>query len=80
SVPLVRQLNLRGIVFVDIGNAFNDNEDLSINPDDLRKDVGFGFRWISPLGPLQLDIGFPVGEKLSGEDDFEIQFGIGNVF
>lgn len=80
SVPLVRQLNLRGIVFVDIGNAFNDNEDLSINPDDLRKDVGFGFRWISPLGPLQLDIGFPVGEKLSGEDDYEIQFGVGNVF
>ena len=40
----------------------------------------FGFRWISPLGPLQLDLGFPVSKKLPGDNSYEIQFGIGNVF
>jgi outer membrane protein insertion porin family len=63
-----------------MGNAFNDNEDLSFDPRDLRRDVGLGFRWISPLGPLRLEVGFPVGERLSEEKFYEIQFTIGTLF
>jgi outer membrane protein insertion porin family len=63
-----------------MGNAFNDGEDLTINPSDLRTDVGFGFRWISPLGPLRLEIGIPVGSKLPDEKSYEIQFTVGTLF
>jgi outer membrane protein insertion porin family len=79
-VPLVKQINVKGVLFVDVGNAFNDGDELSLDPQDLRRNVGFGFRWLSPLGPLKLDIGFPLGDRLEGEDSFEIQFTVGNLF
>jgi len=78
--PLVPSAGLRGVLFFDMGNAFNDGENLTINPSDLRKDVGFGFRWVSPLGPLRLEIGIPLGDRLPGEKSYEIQFTVGTLF
>ncbi len=79
-IPLLPQAGLKGVVFFDMGNAFNDNQNLSFDPSDLRKDVGLGFRWVSPLGPLRLEVGFPIGSRLSGENSYEIQFTIGTLF
>ena len=79
-VPLVKQINVKGVLFVDIGNAYNDGEKISFDSQDIRRDVGFGFRWLSPLGPLKLDVGFPIGDRLADEDSFEIQFTGGNLF
>jgi len=78
--PLFSGLGLKGVVFFDMGNAFNDGENITFNPGDLKKDYGFGFRWNSPLGPLRLEIGFPIGKRQSDEDPFEIQFTIGTLF
>jgi len=79
--PIVQSVGLRGVLFYDMGNAFNDGEDLTINPADLRTDVGFGIRWISPLGPLRLEVGFPIGgDRLPGEKSYEIQFTVGTLF
>jgi outer membrane protein insertion porin family len=79
-VPLVKQINVKGVLFVDIGNAYNDGEKISFDPQDIRRNVGFGFRWLSPLGPLKLDVGFPIGDRFEDEDSFEIQFTVGNLF
>lgn len=79
-VPLIPEAGLKGVIFFDIGNVFNDNESLSLDIGDYKKDVGIGLRWISPLGPLRIEVGFPLGKKLSGEDSYEIQFTIGNLF
>lgn len=78
--PLLSEAGLKGVVFFDIGNAFNDGEDLSVNPGDLKRDVGLGVRWLSPLGPLRLEVGFPLGNRLPGEDPYEIQFTVGSLF
>ncbi|HEX3035541.1 MAG TPA: outer membrane protein assembly factor BamA [Thermodesulfobacteriota bacterium] len=78
--PILPQVGLKGVIFFDIGNVFNDSEDLSFNPDDLRKDYGIGLRWASPLGPLRLEVGFPIGDRLPDEDAYEIQFTIGTLF
>jgi outer membrane protein insertion porin family len=78
--PLLSQVGLKGVLFLDIGNVFNDGENLSINPSNLRKDFGFGFRWNSPLGPLRLEVGFPIGNRLPGEKPYEIQFTVGTLF
>lgn len=78
--PLLPRAGLRGVLFFDTGNAFNDGEDLTINPSDLRSDVGFGIRWVSPLGPLRLEVGFPISDRLPGEKSFEIQFTVGTLF
>lgn len=78
--PLLPDAGLRGVVFFDIGNVFNDGENITVNPSDLKRNVGFGFRWLSPLGPLRLEVGIPVGDREVGEDSFEIQFSVGNLF
>lgn len=78
-VPLSKTVGLKAVAFFDIGNAFDEDE-FSLNPSNLRKDAGFGIRWISPLGPMKLDIGFPIGERLQDEEKYEVQFTIGNLF
>ena len=78
--PIALETGLRGILFVDAGNTYDESENIDYNPNDMRKDVGFGFRWLSPMGPLKLDFGFPVGTRKSGESKFEVQFSIGSLF
>ncbi len=78
--PIIPQVGFKGVVFFDMGNAFNDGQDLSIDPRNLRKDYGFGIRWVSPLGPLRFEVGFPIGSRLPGEDPYEIQFTVGTLF
>lgn len=48
--------NFYGAVFVDAGNAFDDN--------DFNAEVGagIGVKWLSPLGPLRLYLGYPVSD------------------
>ena len=38
-------------VFVDAGNAFNEFKDY-----ELKKSVGIGIRWLSPIGPIRADL------------------------
>jgi outer membrane protein insertion porin family len=72
--PIVESLGLRGVLFFDAGNAFTADEGLPL--DDLRYDVGWGVRWLSPMGPLRLEIGYPLQRK-SGEDSSVFQFSFG---
>ncbi len=78
--PLINKVGLKGVIFLDMGNVFNDGEDLAFNPADLKRDAGFGVKWISPLGPLRLEVGFPIGDRLSEEDSYEVQFTVGTLF
>ena len=59
---------------------YDESKNIDYNPMHMRRDVGFGFRWISPMGPLKLDFGFPLGKRRSGEDTYEVQFSIGSLF
>lgn len=88
--PLVKKAGLMGLVFYDMGNAFEDDlsdEYLADGVDDiddsfdltnLRSSVGYGIRWYSPLGPLRLEYGHVldrrVGEK-SGRWEFTMGAG-----
>lgn len=44
--------------FVDQGNAFN-----SLNFPTLKSAVGLGLRWVSPVGPLRLDLAHPLDDE-----------------
>jgi len=57
--------------FVDTGDAFSD-----WSPGDLNTGAGLGVRWISPVGPIRLDIAHP----FDVEDAFRIHFAIGPEF
>ena len=82
--PLIQEVNIKGVVFYDIGNA-QDDFDLGV----LRQGAGFGFRWISPIGPLRFEWGFPIdrasimNEKVStriGVPPVAFEFSIGTPF
>ena len=74
--PLVKDIGLNGLVFYDIGNAVRDSEDLG---EDIRSSVGFGFRWLSPMGPLRLEWGYNIDPK-DYEDQSLWDFSIGGQF
>ena len=46
-----------GAVFADIGNVFAGSQ---IDFDNLRYGAGFGMRYLSPVGPLRIDIAAPL--------------------
>ncbi len=56
SIEYERHLkgNFYGAIFVDAGNAFNDNDF------DAEVGSGLGLKWRSPLGPIRLYLGYPV--------------------
>jgi outer membrane protein insertion porin family len=72
--PLISEAGIKGVFFYDIGEA----EDY-LHVDALRQDVGFGFRWFSPIGPLRFEWGFPLN-RLPDERASNFQFAIGSPF
>ena len=67
---------LGGAVFADIGNVFAGTK---IRFDDLRLGAGFGFRYLSPVGPVRLDLAMPF-EKRWYEDTFQYFITLGYAF
>ncbi len=78
EMPLVKQpVNLRALVFFDIGNAFGEGEDLALEA--MRMSFGWGVRWFSPVGPLRFEWGVPIAPQ-PGEDPLVFAFTIGQSF
>ncbi len=72
--PLISSIGIRGLAFYDVGNAFDDNE--SIDFSELRHAAGWGIRWSSPLGPIRVEIGYPL-DREEGEDPVVTHFSFG---
>jgi outer membrane protein insertion porin family len=71
--PIAEQYGLRGVAFFDMGNSFSDSFDFG----DLRRSVGVGARWMSPFGPLRVELGFPLN-KQPGDETSVLGFSIGS--
>nr|MBF0221400.1 outer membrane protein assembly factor BamA [Desulfobulbaceae bacterium] len=75
--PLVKEAGLKGLVFFDVGNVYG--KDANWDFSDIKKSTGFGFRWLSPMGPLRLEWGYNLDPK-----EYEVQdnwdFNIGGAF
>jgi outer membrane protein insertion porin family len=69
---------LRVFTFVDGGNVWGD-EGNSVGANGLRYSYGAGLEWISPIGPLKLDLGFPI-VRHAGDQYQKFQFQIGTSF
>ncbi|MBI5016689.1 MAG: outer membrane protein assembly factor BamA [Deltaproteobacteria bacterium] len=70
--------SLGGDLFWDAGNVWNRKADKP-NYLDLRKGAGGGLRYLTPIGPIALDLGFKLDRK-EGEAPSAWNFTIGNVF
>jgi outer membrane protein insertion porin family len=72
--PIVPALGVKGVVFCDAGNAFLASE--GIRFEDMRVSVGGGIRWLSPIGPLRIEVGFPLNAQ-NGDEVQRVQFSFG---
>ncbi|MDR9500973.1 MAG: outer membrane protein assembly factor BamA [Desulfurivibrionaceae bacterium] len=95
TFPLFEDAGLSGVIFYDAGQVwdrtykadpdeyyyrssyeeFADNWD----PSTLRHGAGFGFRWLSPMGPLRLEWGKNLDPR-DDEDSSIWDFSIGGSF
>jgi outer membrane protein insertion porin family len=75
--PLLTDAGVNGVVFFDLGNVINDDEDW--NFDDYKKSVGAGIRWFSPMGPLRLEWGYNLDPQ-DDEDQAVWDFSVGGTF
>lgn len=76
--PLIKPANIKGVLFFDMGNAF-DNGESPFTLAGQRQSVGFGIRWFSPIGPLRFEWGYPLDRK-GGEKPSVFDFTIGSIF
>jgi outer membrane protein insertion porin family len=77
TFPLVSAARLKGVIFYDVGRAFNDDERILFR--DLRRSVGWGFRWFTPIGPLRFEWGYVIQEKPEDKTS-KFEFSIGTLF
>ena len=73
--PIMEEYGIRGVAFFDMGNAFGNGE--SFNFSSMRRSVGAGVRWMSPFGPLRVELGFPMN-KQSDDETSVLGFSIGS--
>src|SRR5207244_4933209 len=59
--PLVQSIGLKGVVFVDAGNAYGADEGFTV--DETRLSGGAGVRWLSPVGPRRLELGTALNDE-----------------
>lgn len=89
EIPIVKQMRLNLVGFLDIGNAWAKNENMFyINtkkyddydlPLGLFWSAGFGIRWVTPIAPLSFEWGFPLTPR-PGDPKFQFEFNIKNSF
>ncbi len=75
--PISETLGLMGIVFLDMGNAFAENENV-FDVTNWRYGTGLGVLWFSPFGPLQAFWGIPLN-PLEVEDSNVFEFSVGGA-
>jgi outer membrane protein insertion porin family len=74
--------NVGGAVFYDTGNVFPSIRDVHVS--DFTHSVGFGLRYVTPLGPVRVDVGFNLHRRINENGQLErpyaIFFTLGNPF
>jgi len=87
SFPIVPAARLKGVLFTDIGRAFDDNLLVTQQPDEptrisfheLRQTWGWGFWWLSPIGPLRFEWAYIINKKPTDQPS-QFEFNIGTLF
>ena len=76
---LPQELDIRGRVFTDMGSAWKMKEEPGAPVDDSsspRLSVGTGLTWVSPFGPLGVDLGYAIIKQSFDKTElFRINFG-----
>jgi len=66
-----------GVIFFDMGSLTNNFSE--INGFSIRKSIGVGLRYLTPVGPIRLEYGFKLFNR-TGEPMGKLHFTFGYVF
>ncbi len=78
TFPLIPDAGLKGVLFFDYGNSFNDKKAVF---DTMLMSYGYGIRWASPIGPLRLEYGIPINPReVVDSTSGRLEFSIGSMF
>lgn len=83
NVPLIKEAGLKGVLFVDAGNAyptFRQSFSSYLDSPAVLMSYGAGIRWFSPIGPLRLEYGIPVNPRSFDNHSGRLEFSIGSFF
>ncbi|MCL6621247.1 MAG: BamA/TamA family outer membrane protein [Syntrophobacterales bacterium] len=76
-VPLYKEFT--GVVFFDFGNVYFRTQE--VDPGQLKYAAGGGVRYRTPIGPVGLDVGFPLNRQDPRQDPaFRLLLTIGQQF
>lgn len=67
--PLIRDANIKGLLFYDTGRVYMEEEAFELGKKYVS-DVGFGFRWITPVAPFRFEWAYPVDNGQLGDMKF----------
>lgn len=74
--PLVGKLN--GVLFLDGGNIFPDPYQFDFAA--LRYGAGFGFRYLTPVGPIRIDLAYKLNPETKEEQRLRGYLSLGEAF
>lgn len=72
-VPLIQEAGIKALFFADMGRVYSENEALSFA--DMKRDVGFGFRWQTPIAPFRFEWAYPIEDGKMGESKMIFSIG-----
>lgn len=75
--PLVKGEGIRGLVFFDSGNAFTKGTSWVSG---AGTSVGFGVRWISPMGPIRLEYGIKLNKIPNDDSNGRFEFKMAGTY
>jgi len=66
------------VLFLDGGSAFSDR--ILDDSADILWGTGVGLRYVTPIGPLRLDVGIPLNRRSDIDDPFQVYISLGQAF
>ena len=64
-IPLIPEAGIKALTFMDMGRVYDDSELISLK--GMARDVGFGFRWQTPIAPFRFEWAYPIVNGQLGE-------------
>jgi len=71
--------NLDFLIFADAADIWGVDYDSSIKGDGIRSSVGLALDWMSPIGPLNFTLAYPIAKK-TGDKTESFRFNLGTTF
>ena len=71
--PIIPEANIKGVLFHDIGRVYSEDDPFKFT--NMVRDVGFGFRWITPIAPFRFEWAYPYENGRLGDMKFVLFLG-----